>query len=42
MVIVLAVSRDWRVFHVDGMWTSTRGSGSCGRGVKNLIFLWTS
>ena len=32
-----ALSREWRVFHVDGMWTSTMGeapgdhAGSCGR-----------
>src|SRR6218665_3578623 len=45
-VIALAVSRERCVFHVDRMWTSTRGrgSGSCGRmwtgggGVKNPIF----
>jgi len=42
-VIVLAVSREWRVFHVDRVWMSTRGRGSSpcgriwtGRGVKNL------
>src|SRR6218665_2064650 len=30
---VLAVSREWCVFHVDRTWTSTRGGGSgpCGR-----------
>jgi len=43
-VIVLAISSEWSVFHVDRMWTSTRAeerSGSCGQGreVKNLIFL---
>jgi len=26
-VIALAVSREWCVFHVDDMWTSTRGWG---------------
>jgi len=28
-VIVLAVSRELYVFHVDNMWTSTRGWGVC-------------
>src|SRR6218665_653063 len=32
MVIVLAVSRERCVFHVDRVWTSTRGSSSCGQG----------
>src|SRR6218665_1881791 len=43
--IVLAISRERCVFHVDRVWTSTRGgSGPCGqgRGGKNQIFLWTS
>jgi len=32
-VIVLAVSRDLSVFHVEGMWTSTEEGGivSCGQ-----------
>src|SRR6218665_1866144 len=41
----LAVSRERCVFHVDRVWTSTRGRGpahvdACGqgRGIKNLIF----
>jgi len=28
MVIVLAISIEWHVFHVDDMWTSTKGDGS--------------
>jgi len=45
--IGLAVSREWRVFHVDDMWTSTRGGGvklmwTVGRGSKIPILLWTS
>jgi len=40
-VIVLAISREQCVFHVNGMWMSTRerGSGSCG---QKPNFLWTS
>jgi len=26
---MLAVTREWCVFHVDGMWTSTREEGGC-------------
>jgi len=45
--IVLAVSREWCVFHDDDMWTSTRGrvgliSRGQEEGVKNRISLWTS
>ena len=49
--IVLAISRERCVFHVDRVWTSTRGKGgpahvdACGQregGAKNVIFLWTS
>jgi len=46
-VIVRAVSREWCVFLVDNIWTSTRGGWEEGqshvdRGVKTRIFLWTS
>jgi len=45
-IIVLAVSRERCVFHVDRMWPSIRGGGAAnvdrGEGLKNLISLWTS
>ena len=46
---ILAISRERCVFHVDRMWTSTRGGGpahvdACGqgRGGQKPDFLWTS
>jgi len=37
-VIIPAVSREWCVFHVDNMWTSTRGLVSCGHGGSKTRF----